>query len=512
MSLSVLLEMAVTAHGERIALGGRQDGLTFDDLGQRAQGGASVIKAHAAGHVVMLARNGPVMPQLLFAAAAAGVPFTPMNYRLTEQQIRRLVARLDHPLIVADDDYAASVAGLDSMSTASFCRQAADAPRAEPVPADGDAVAVMLFTSGTTSEPKLVPLRHENLMSYVLSTVEFGAADAADAALVTVPPYHIAAVSSVLSNAHAGRRVVYLPDFDPGRWLELVADEAITSAMVVPTMLARIMERISAPTDQGGLGGRPPRLAALRSIAYGGARMPRPVLEQALDALPACDFVNAYGLTETSSTIALLGPEDHRAAFAADDPIVRARLGSVGRPVPGIEIDIRDVDGRTVAAGQQGELWVRGPQVVDEYSGSGSAVDDDNWFPTRDLARVDADGYLFIDGRADDIVIRGGENISPAEVEDVLIEHPSVAEAAVVGVPDDEWGERLVAVVVAGRPLTTDHTAEVREFVRSRLRGSRTPDVILWRDELPYTPTGKLLRRDVAREARSLLASCRDDT
>src|SRR4051794_26002045 len=158
MSLSVLLEMTAAAHRGRIALGGRENGLTFDDLASRAQGGASVIGAHGAGHVVMLARNGPVMPQLLFAAAAAGVPFTPMNYRLTEQQIRSLVARLDHPLVVADDDYAAAVAGLDVLSTESFCRQAVEAPRAEPVPVDGDAVAIMLFTSGTTSEPKLVPL------------------------------------------------------------------------------------------------------------------------------------------------------------------------------------------------------------------------------------------------------------------------------------------------------------------------------------------------------------------
>jgi acyl-CoA synthetase (AMP-forming)/AMP-acid ligase II len=200
------------------------------------------------------------------------------------------------------------------------------------------------------------------------------------------------------------------------------------------------------------------------------------VLERALVAFPDTDFVNAYGLTETSSTIAVLGPDDHRN---------RNRLESVGRLVPGIEVEIRD-----------GEIWVRGEQVSGEYLGHDAVVDADGWFPTRDRGWVDEDGYLFIEGRADDTIIRGGENIAPAEVEDVLLTHPAVASAAVVGLPDDEWGQRIAAAVVLRAGTTVDE-GDLQEWCRASLRTSKTPDVIAFRDELPITDTGKLLRRVV---------------
>ena len=249
---------------------------------------------------------------------------------------------------------------------------------AEPLeapPAGDRDTAVLLFTSGTTGRPKAVVLRHENLVAYILSTVEFGAAAAEEVALVAVPPYHIAAIGSALSNLYAGRRVVYLPDFDPDAWLELVREESVTTAMVVPTMLARVLEV---------LGDRKADVPALRLISYGGARMPRPLLERALQAFESAGFCNAYGLTETSSTIALLGPDEHREALASADEAVRQRLGSVGRPVPGMEVQIRTDDGRIAAPGASGQLWVRGAQVSGEYRGQGPVLDSDGWLDTRD--------------------------------------------------------------------------------------------------------------------------------
>jgi acyl-CoA synthetase (AMP-forming)/AMP-acid ligase II len=224
--------------------------------------------------------------------------------------------------------------------------------------------------------------------------------------------------------------------------------------------------------------------------------MPVPVLEKALAAFPSAGFVNAYGLTETSSTIALLGPQDHRDAMTATDPRHRARLASAGRAVPGIEMQIRDGSGAALGPDEVGELWVRGPQVVGEYLGVGSVLDADGWFPTNDRAWLDADGYLFIEGRADDTLIRGGENIAPAEIEDALLSHPAVADTAVVGVADEDWGQRLVAVVVR-RPGADAGAEELKQHVRQRLRGSRTPDEVVFRAELPHTATGKLLRREI---------------
>jgi acyl-CoA synthetase (AMP-forming)/AMP-acid ligase II len=209
--------------------------------------------------------------------------------------------------------------------------------------------------------------------------------------------------------------------------------------------------------------------------------MPVSVIERALTLLPSTGFVNAYGLTETSSTIAVLTPDDHREAVTSHDPAVRARLGSVGRPLPTIELEIRE-----------GEIWVRGEQVSGEYLGIGVTVRHDGWFPTNDGGRLDDGGYLFVEGRLDDVIVRGAENLSPGEIEDALIEHPGVIEAAVVGTPDDEWGEAPVAFVVRHDDVTE---LELQTWVRDRLRSSRVPTRITFLDELPYSETGKLLRR-----------------
>ena len=304
--------------------------------------------------------------------------------------------------------------------------------------ADEDAAAVVIYTSGTTSEPKGVLLRHENLVSYVLGSVEFASAGETEAALVSVPPYHIAAVANVITNLYAGRRTLVLEAFTPGQWLRTVREEEVTGAMVVPTMLARI---IDCGEDQS--------VPSLRSLSYGGAPMPAALIERALREWPRVGFVNAYGLTETSSTVALLGPDDHRAALDSPDPAVRARLSSVGRPLPGIELEIRGPGGEVLGAGQPGRICVRGAQVSAEYAGLGRALDERGFFDTRDDGYLDEDGYLFISGRTDDTIIRGAENIAPAEIEDVLLRHPAVLDAVVFGVPDPEWGQRIEAAVVA---------------------------------------------------------------
>jgi acyl-CoA synthetase (AMP-forming)/AMP-acid ligase II len=239
-------------------------------------------------------------------------------------------------------------------------------------------------------------------------------------------------------------------------------------------------------------------LPSLRSLAYGGGPMPRPVVERAMALLPAVDLVNAYGLTETSSTITVLGPDDHRAAFASEDPDVRERLSSVGRALPGVEVSVRDDARRTLGPGEVGEIWVRGEQVSGEYEGRPTDLDD-GWFNTRDSGHLDGEGFLFVHGRVDDVIVRGGENLSPGEIESVLLEHPAVADAAAVGIPHEAWGEQVVAAVVLHRGDAVSEEA-LRAHVRSRLRSARTPERIAFCDELPYNETGKLLRRVLREE------------
>jgi acyl-CoA synthetase (AMP-forming)/AMP-acid ligase II len=286
--------------------------------------------------------------------------------------------------------------------------------------------------------------------------------------------------------------MVYLRQFDAKDWIRLVRDEAVTSATVVPTMLDRIISELQQ---------NPTSLPTLRTLAYGGSKVPLPLVRTALELLPDVGFVNAYGLTETSSTIAVLTPDDHRAAQASSEDGVRRRLGSVGQPVPGIEVQIRGDDGVVLGPDEPGELFVRGDQVSGRYAEIGSVLDDDGWFPTKDIATLDRGGYLFISGRCDDTIIRGGENIAPAEIEDVLVEHPSVRDIAVVGVEDTQWGQIIVAVVVPADGAEPD-PEELRAHVRRQLRGSRTPDRIVFRDELPTTPTGKVLRRNLTDELK----------
>ncbi|MEH0421267.1 class I adenylate-forming enzyme family protein [Streptomyces sp. B21-083] len=470
MNIVVILEMAASA-GERpiVTEGGRS--LSAAGLQRLARHAADRFRDRTA--VLYLGPNHLAYPVALFGAALAGVPFVPLNYRLGEDQLDALILR--HP-------------GAEVLRPADLDALLAPPPgEAEwkPAPEDRDATAVVLYTSGTTAAPKAALLRHRHLLAYVFNTQDFGSANATDATLVALPPYHVAGVMNLLTNLYAGRRVVYQSAFDPADWLTTVRREGVTHAMVVPTMLARITRE---------LGEAEAGVPTLRSLAYGGARCPLPVVERALRQFPGTGFVNAYGLTETASSVCVLGPEDHWQAIASDDPAVRARLGSVGRPLPGVEFEIRDEDGGTLGPDTTGLVFVRGDQISGEYAESDKAPGD-GWFATRDRGRLDTDGYLYLEGRADDTIIRAGENIAPAEIEDVLLQHPGVHEAAVLGLADPEWGQRLVAVLVgSGDP------EEIRSFARQRLRSSKTPDTVVFRSELPRTSTGKLLRRTLVAE------------
>jgi acyl-CoA synthetase (AMP-forming)/AMP-acid ligase II len=499
VDLNLLLEMAVTGYGDRTAVSAGGESLTYTDLGRLGAAGAELIARIGADSVIYIGPSHPAFPVALFAASAAGVPFIPLNYRLGREQLEELMAAHPLALVVSDEPWVADRAPERSRSISSFLDSLRPAaPEGDPpTPGEADDVAVVLYTSGTSGTPKAALLRHRNLASYVFTTVEFAQASEDEAALVTVPTYHIAGLANLLSNLYAGRRIVYLENFDPELWLETIRTESITQAMVVPTMMARVVRFLDG-ADAG--------VPSLRTLAYGGARMPIPVLEEALARFSGAGFVNAYGLTETSSTIALLSPDDHRAALQSDQPVARARLGSVGRVIPGVEVEIRDEDGLPLPPPSPGLIFLRGEQVSGEYAGV-SVLDAEGWFPTGDKGWVDDEGYLFIEGRADDTIIRGGENVSPAEIEDVLMQHPAVGDAAVVGVPDDEWGQRIAAVVCVDVDEGAIDADDLTEWVRKRLRSSKTPDLVLFWTELPRTATGKLLRRQILSDLSATLAA-----
>jgi len=493
MNLTLLLDMLVEGMPDRVIIGDRDDGLTPVALQRRAHAGAQLVRESSAKTLLYLAGNGPAFPIALFSASYAGVPFLPINFRLSQEQLADVLRRHPQGLVVTDDPE--RIGDQPTITIGDFLARTADGPSGEvPIPvSDPDAIAVLLMTSGTTAAPKSAALRHRHLIAYILGSVEFMASDGTDAAIVAVPPYHVAGLANLLSNLYSGRRIVYLDQFTPCGWLDKVTSQGVTHAMVVPTMLVRIVEELNARRRRGDAGQEP---VTLRALAYGGAKIAVPVLADALRLFPATDFVNAYGLTETASSIAVLTPQDHRSAIASEDPDVRARLSSVGRPLPTVEIEIHDDDGKACPSGVIGNIMVRGDQVAGEYLETGSRVTEDGWFPTRDHGYLDGDGYLFVLGRADDTIIRGGENIAPSEIEAVLQHHPDVADCAVAGIPDDEWGQRIAAFVVAA-PGAMPDVGQLRDYVRSKLRSSKTPDRIVFLSELPVTPTGKVLRRNL---------------
>jgi acyl-CoA synthetase (AMP-forming)/AMP-acid ligase II len=473
MNVAMLLEMAADAMGDRVAIGGRSDGLSFENLRHAARAIADRVNDSGARHLAVIEPNGPIVPASLYGAAWAGVSYAPLNYRLPDASLQELIARIE-PSIVAATNW------VDAKSDSD--RTFPDAP---------ELPAVLLFTSGTSAAPKAAVLEHDQLLAYVFNTVEFMSADEDESSLMSSPPFHIAGVTALLTATYSGRRIVPLPGvrFSAEDWLDTARRESITHAFLVPTMLARIVHLMEADNEL--------RVPSLRNLVYGGARMPAPVLERALALFPDTDFVNAYGLTETSSTVALLGPDDHRLAMYSDDPVWTARLSSVGQPIPGIEVRIVDESGADIGVDVAGEIQIRGAQVSGEYADTDSKTDADGWLHTGDRGWLDVDGYLFCEGRADDTIIRGGENIGPAEIEDALLMHDAVSSACVVGLPDEEWGERIVAAVTLRPGVDEVDTEHVREWVRERVGSLKTPEEIDVRDELPQTATGKILRRQL---------------
>lgn len=490
MNIHLLLEMASDAAPDRTAIGSRSKGWNYSKLLNAARELAAKIKSMPGDALVYCGINRPELAIAFFAASIAGKRFTPLNYRLPDTDLRRLLERSAPAVALFDADMVARVGHVPSIELSTvedFIQPKSEEIVEMPFDDDENAIAIVLFTSGTTSEPKAAILRHRHLTSYVFSTLEFMAADESECVLVSVPPYHIAGMAALITSIYSGRRIVQLPTFSEESWVDAVVNEGVTHAMVVPTMLGRILDVV----ERRGM-----KLESLRALSYGGGRMPVSVIERAMDLLPSVDFVNAYGLTETSSTIAILGPEDHRLAKNSADPAVKNRLSSVGKPLPSLELEIRDTAGNLLPCDSVGEIWVKGEQISGEYEGKAS-VHEDGWFPTKDSGWLDAEGYLFVAGRLDDVIVRGGENISPSEIEDVLRLHQDVSDVAVLGVPDEEWGEKIIAVITPANPVDPK---ELKRLVKEKLRSTRVPTEILFKTVLPYNETGKLLRRKLKDE------------
>ncbi|UCH22103.1 MAG: long-chain fatty acid--CoA ligase, partial [Deltaproteobacteria bacterium] len=354
-------------------------------------------------------------------------------------------------------------------------------------------ITVLMYTAGTTGRPKGVPLRHSGFISYVLENVEPANPEIEERNLLTVPLYHVAGMQAVLAGAYGGRTLVLMRQFEVKEWLQTVQEERVTRAMLVPTMLKWIVDDPEFHDYD---------LSSLKVITYGAASMPLSVIQKAIAEMPAVRFINAFGQTETASTIAALGPEDHiiEGADAEKEKKLKRLASSIGKPLSDVAVKIVDDQGNPLPANRVGEIYAKGPRIMKSYWGdeekSTQVITADGWLRTGDKGWMDPEGYIYLSGRSDDMIIRGGENISPEEVEDILHSHPKIEEAAVIGVPNPEWGQepRAIVVVKKGENIGAD---EIMAYCRSRLAGFKRPRSVVFVDSLPRNPMGKVLKKEL---------------
>jgi len=357
-------------------------------------------------------------------------------------------------------------------------------------------VTILMYTSGTTGRPKGVPLAHNAFVSYVLENVDPANPEIAERNLLTVPLYHVAGIQAMLAAIYGGRTLVLMKQFEVKEWMETIQRERATRAMLVPTMLKRVIDDPDFTRYD---------LSSLKVITYGAAPMPFEVIHKAIQVMPWARFINAFGQTETASTITTLSPEDHIIEGTEEEKAKKLRrlTSSIGKPLPDVEVKIVDDEGKALPPLGVGEILAKGPRIMTGYwrdeQKTSQVMTGDGWLRTGDMGYIDEEGYVYLTGRMDDMIIRGGENISPEEVEDVLHSHPRVEEASVIGIPDVEWGQEVRAVVVLKRGETAT-PEEIMEHCRERLAGFKRPRSVVFVDALPRNPMGKVLRKKLREE------------
>jgi long-chain acyl-CoA synthetase len=453
---------------------------------------ASALAAHgvrANDRVALLAPNTDELVQALLACWWLGAVACPLNIRWSTPELAYALADSEASLLLVDPGLAALVPKDTGVPVVTLPAFAAQARLAEPLPdsrTGGDALATILYTGGTTGRSKGVMLSHANFWSAAVTRGAELPNSPDSVTLLVAPLFHVAGLGRLIGNMIVGGGWVTMPQYRPARVLEAIERDGVSDVIVVPSMLQSLLDD---PAFDAA------RVQGLKRIAFGAAPMPPDLLDRALEAWPEAEFFQAYGMTETAGAVSMNPPQNHRHEARA-----RGLVHSVGRSGLGAEILIADDAGREVPRGAVGEICVRGPMIMQGYwrqPETTQAAFRDGWLRTGDGGRMDAEGYLFVVDRIKDMIISGGENVYSAEVETALRSHAAVAQAAVIGVPDAQWGEAVHAVVVL-RPEAAGDTAglpdTLRAWCRQRLAGYKCPRGFSFVPELPMSAAGKVLK------------------
>ncbi len=459
-----------------------------DDAAQRLAAWLLQQGVEAGDRIAVMLPNLPSFPVIYYGALRVGAVVVPMNPLFKRREIEHYLNDSGAKLIFAmpgdEVQVAADVAGaqLVPVGPEGLGDLLADIEPHEAIAEREDSdTAVILYTSGTTGHPKGAELTHHNLDTNQRSTAEtLIHLDTSDVVMGCLPLFHVFGMTCGMNAAFAnGSTLTLIPRFDPAKALEVIERDKVTVFEGVPTMYGAMLAAAGRAESQ-------PDLSSLRTAISGGSSMPVEVLRKFEEAF-SCVILEGYGLSETSPVASFNHPDAERKA------------GSIGTPIRGVEMKLLDPSGADAAEGEIGEIAIRGENIMAGYWGNAEATAAaivDGWFHSGDLARKDDDGYYVIVDRKKDMIIRGGLNIYPREIEEVLYEHEAVAEAAVVGVPHEELGEEVAAYVVLadGAEATED---EIREHVRSQVAAYKYPRHVHFIDGLPKGATGKILKREL---------------
>ncbi len=493
-------ELAKT-RGETIALEfeGRQTSFVeLDVLTNRVANGLIALGVRPNQRIAYLGKNSDVFFELLLGAMKANVVMAPVNWRLAPPEVAFIIADSRAPVLFVGPECLSQIrdiraqlpdlrvviateGGTGECQDYSAWRdaQSSEDPKIEINPQD---VAIQLYTSGTTGKPKGAMLSHANLIRLFENSnaEDWNRWTEDDVSLVAMPVFHIGGSGWGLLGLYHGAKGVIAREFDPTRVLDFIEHARITKLFMVPAAMQFVARQPRA---------RSVDFSRLKYILYGASPIPAAVLRECIDVF-GCGFVQLYGMTETSGSIVALPPEDHVEGSE--------RMRSAGKALPGVELAILDVEGKRLGPGEVGEIATRSRSNMVGYWNLPEAtmrtIDRDGWLRTGDAGYMDKDGYLYIQDRIKDMIISGGENIYPAEVESAVCDHPDVAEAAVIGVPDDTWGEAVKAIVVL-KPGKQATAADIIGFTRTRIAGFKTPKTVDFIEALPRNPSGKILRR-----------------
>jgi long-chain acyl-CoA synthetase len=489
-NLTGMLADTVREHGDRTAVKLDDLELSYEALEAGSAGVAGLLAAKGIGpgdRVGLMLPNLPYFPFAFFAALRLGAAVVPMNPLLKEREVAFHLSDSGAKALVAWQQFAdAARAGADKagaelvvVEPGEFEKQVAAAdPVGDIADRADDDTALILYTSGTTGTPKGAELTHANLRSATQISVDLVDSGPETVTFGALPLFHVFGLTSGLNSCvRVGACLTLLPRFDPAKALEIVQRDKVTTFLGVPTMYAAMLHQDDRDSYD---------TSSLDLCVSGGAAMPVEILRGFEEAF-GCKILEGYGMSETCAIASFNRPDRER------------KPGSIGIPVPGVEMKLADGDGNEVPQGEVGEILIHGPVVMKSYWNRADATAetlDDGWLRSGDMATVDEDGYFFIVDRKKDMIIRGGFNVYPRELEEVLYEHPAVAEAAVIGIAHESLGEEVGAVVAlkSGQEATVD---ELRDFVKERVAAYKYPRVVWIADTLPKGPTGKILKREI---------------